>query len=122
VPHLNKSLAHLKNHFYYEFLTGIVSINLREFYISLFIIMHCGYCLYHSRLLSFILPGMMFGAYIWGSFADARGRIPALILCQACNGLFIVGSSVSQSLWFLILMRFLSGLGLVSSLTMVLEL
>ncbi|KAF6019377.1 hypothetical protein EB796_022344 [Bugula neritina] len=53
----------------------------------------------------------MFGAYIWGSFADTRGRIPALILCQACNGLFIVGSSVSQSLWFLILMRFLSGLG-----------
>lgn len=56
---------------------------------------------------------MMIGGYFWGSLADVKGRIRVVILCQACNALFTVASSLSQSLWFLIFMRFFSGFGLV---------
>ncbi|XP_067941446.1 synaptic vesicle glycoprotein 2C-like [Watersipora subatra] len=55
--------------------------------------------------------GMLIGAYVWGAIADIKGRIRTLILCAATNALFIIGSSLSQSLWFLILMRLISGFG-----------
>jgi len=59
------------------------------------------------------LAGMIIGSYFWGTFADIKGRIKALLLCQLVNAVFIVLSSVSQNLPFLICMRLFSGFGWV---------
>ncbi|XP_067941780.1 synaptic vesicle glycoprotein 2C-like [Watersipora subatra] len=55
--------------------------------------------------------GMMIGSYFWGGISDIKGRIKTAMICQATNALFIIGSGLSQSLWFLILMRLISGFG-----------
>jgi len=60
-----------------------------------------------------VLVGMLVGSYVCGTLADTHGRLPALVLCQACNGLFTVGSAASQSLWVLTLTKALSGFGYV---------
>ncbi|XP_067941635.1 synaptic vesicle glycoprotein 2C-like [Watersipora subatra] len=63
--------------------------------------------------------GMTFGSYFWGGIADIKGRIKTLMICQAINSLFIIGSGLSQSLWFLILMRLISGFGVGGTIPLI---
>lgn len=58
---------------------------------------------------SIIFIGMMAGAYIWGSVADALGRKKVLIVISFMNALCIVASSFSQNFELFMLFRFLNG-------------
>ncbi|GJQ68423.1 hypothetical protein Trydic_g17010 [Trypoxylus dichotomus] len=64
---------------------------------------------------SIIFIGMMAGAYIWGSVADALGRKKVLIVISFMNGLCIVASSFSQNFELFMLFRFLNGAALGGS-------
>ncbi|CAB0006999.1 unnamed protein product [Nesidiocoris tenuis] len=66
-------------------------------------------------LSSIIFIGMMLGAYVWGSIADALGRRKVLIVISFMNALCIVASSFSQSYLFFMLFRFLNGVALGGS-------
>ena len=58
---------------------------------------------------SIIFIGMMAGAYVWGSVADALGRRKVLIVISFMNAICIVASSFSQSYELFMLFRFLNG-------------
>ncbi|CAH1377577.1 synaptic vesicle glycoprotein 2B-like [Tenebrio molitor] len=64
---------------------------------------------------SIIFIGMMAGAYLWGSVADALGRKKVLIAISFMNALCIVASSFSQSYLLFMLFRFLNGAALGGS-------
>uniref|UniRef100_A0A0K8SSY1 Synaptic vesicle glycoprotein 2B n=3 Tax=Lygus hesperus TaxID=30085 RepID=A0A0K8SSY1_LYGHE len=66
-------------------------------------------------LSSIIFIGMMIGAYVWGSIADALGRRKVLIVISFMNALCIVASSFSQSYMFFMFFRFLNGVALGGS-------
>jgi len=53
--------------------------------------------------------GMMAGAYIWGSLADALGRRKVLIVISFMNALCIVLSTFAQSYGVFMFFRFLNG-------------
>ncbi|XP_071941341.1 synaptic vesicle glycoprotein 2C-like [Antedon mediterranea] len=58
-----------------------------------------------------IFLGMMVGGYVWGALSDIRGRRSVLLWSLSCNALFGLLSSIAQSYWLFVLMRFLSGVG-----------
>lgn len=58
---------------------------------------------------SIIFIGMMMGAYVWGSIADAIGRKKVLIVISIMNALCIVASSFCQSYILFMIFRFLNG-------------
>ncbi|XP_044257208.1 synaptic vesicle glycoprotein 2B-like [Tribolium madens] len=64
---------------------------------------------------SIIFIGMMAGAYVWGSVADALGRKKVLIAISFMNALCIVASSFSQNYELFMLFRFLNGAALGGS-------
>ncbi|XP_066600572.1 synaptic vesicle glycoprotein 2B-like [Prorops nasuta] len=64
---------------------------------------------------SIIFIGMMAGAYVWGSVADALGRRKVLIAISFMNALCIVASSFSQSYELFMFFRFLNGAALGGS-------
>lgn len=75
---------------------------------------------WQSGLLSAIIfLGMLFGSYIWGGFSDITGRRKTLIISLTVNGVFGAFSSLSPNFYFLLLFRFISGLGSVSFVCLV---
>lgn len=64
---------------------------------------------------SIIFIGMMAGAYVWGSVADALGRRKVLIAISFMNALCIVASSFSQTYELFMFFRFLNGAALGGS-------
>lgn len=58
---------------------------------------------------SIIFIGMMVGAYVWGSIADALGRRKVLIVISFMNAVCIVASSFCQSYLVFMIFRFLNG-------------
>lgn len=64
-------------------------------------------------LTSVIFVGMMFGGWLWGVFADLRGRRMCLIYAMAVNATFGFLSAFSHSFAWLVFFRFMSGLGYI---------
>ena len=58
------------------------------------------------------LAGLMAGAFLFGPLADKFGRKNILLVCVLFFGLACLASAYSSSLWELVLLRFLTGLGL----------
>jgi len=58
------------------------------------------------------LAGLMFGAFIFGSISDRKGRKFALTLSVALFGVFSLMTAMTQTVTALLVMRFLTGLGL----------
>lgn len=61
-----------------------------------------------NKYIEYVL-GMMAGAYIWGSLADALGRRKVLIVISFMNALCIVASTFAQSYGVFMFFRFLNG-------------
>lgn len=57
--------------------------------------------------------GMMLGGYMWGCLADQRGRRRVLVVSLTVNGLFGALASLALWFWLFLLLRFISGVGLV---------
>lgn len=70
-------------------------------------------------LTSIIFLGMMIGGYAWGAFADAFGRRRCLMYSLAINSLFGFGSAFAPSYWTLLILRFLSGIGVGGSIPVI---
>ena len=58
------------------------------------------------------LAGLMAGAFLFGPLADKFGRKSVLVGCVLFFGLACLASSFSSSLWELVALRFITGLGL----------
>lgn len=58
------------------------------------------------------LAGLMVGAFLFGSISDRKGRKFGLTLSVALFGVFSLMTAMSQSITALLVMRFLTGLGL----------
>lgn len=58
------------------------------------------------------LGGLMAGAFLFGPLADRFGRKGVLVLSVLFFGVASLASAWSQDLWTLVLLRFLTGLGL----------
>lgn len=58
------------------------------------------------------LAGLMAGAFTFGPLSDRVGRKPVLIFCVLCFGLGTIACAFAGSLWTLVALRFLTGLGL----------
>jgi AAHS family 4-hydroxybenzoate transporter-like MFS transporter len=61
---------------------------------------------------SFGLAGLMLGALVAGPVADRLGRKPVLIGCAVIFGALTICCAIARSLEWLMLLRFLAGLGL----------
>jgi AAHS family 4-hydroxybenzoate transporter-like MFS transporter len=61
---------------------------------------------------SFGLAGLMLGALVAGPVADRLGRKPVLIGCAVIFGALTIGCAIARSLEWLMVLRFLAGLGL----------
>ncbi|XP_058501371.1 synaptic vesicle glycoprotein 2B [Solea solea] len=66
-----------------------------------------------------IFLGMMVGGYVWGYLADQRGRRRVLVVSLTVNGVFGVLSSLAPWFWLLLLLRFISGIGVGGSIPVV---
>eukprot|EP00124_Ichthyophonus_hoferi_P002505 Ihof_evm5s173 gene=Ihof_evmTU5s173 len=73
----------------------------------------------NGLLTSVIFIGMMFGGWIWGTYADLKGRRQTLMLSMFVNFLFAFISGFSVSFEMLAIFRFLSGLGVGGSIPVV---
>lgn len=60
--------------------------------------------------------GMMIGAFVFGRLADRIGRRPVLMMAIVLDAICGVGSSFSPSLEWLLILRFLTGLGVGGTL------
>ncbi|NUT16269.1 MAG: aromatic acid/H+ symport family MFS transporter [Cupriavidus sp.] len=58
------------------------------------------------------LGGLMAGAFLFGPLADRFGRKSVLVLSVLCFGAASLASAWSPDLWTLVLLRFITGLGL----------
>ena len=58
------------------------------------------------------LLGLMSGAFVFGPMADTFGRKTILVVCVLFFGLMSLASAMSTSLFMLVALRFLTGLGL----------
>ena len=58
------------------------------------------------------LFGLMSGAFLFGPLADRFGRKTILLFCVAFFGIASIAASYSTSLWMLVALRFLTGVGL----------
>jgi len=58
------------------------------------------------------LTGLMAGAFLFGPLADRFGRKNVLLFCVLFFGIASLASAFSGSLWGLVALRFLTGLGL----------
>jgi MFS transporter, AAHS family, 4-hydroxybenzoate transporter len=58
------------------------------------------------------LVGSLLGALIFGSLADRYGRRPILLLCMTVFGCAALASSIAGSVQTLLILRFITGLGL----------
>ncbi|KJK21000.1 4-hydroxybenzoate transporter [Burkholderiaceae bacterium 16] len=58
------------------------------------------------------LTGLMAGAFLFGPLADRFGRKTILVFCVLFFGIASLASAFSGSLWGLVALRFLTGLGL----------
>jgi MFS transporter, VNT family, synaptic vesicle glycoprotein 2 len=55
--------------------------------------------------------GMLFGGYLYGTLADLSGRKWTLINALVFNGIASVCAGLSQTYTWLLIFRFLSGVG-----------
>ncbi|XP_064595783.1 synaptic vesicle glycoprotein 2A-like [Liolophura sinensis] len=72
-----------------------------------------------GNLNSVIFLGMIVGGYFWGSLADKAGRRTVLLGSLTVNGLGGLASSVAQSFWLFLLLRFISGVGVGGSIPVI---
>eukprot|EP01134_Creolimax_fragrantissima_P007885 CFRG7885T1 len=66
-----------------------------------------------------IFVGMMFGGWLWGSWADTWGRRRCLQMALGVNSLFSFLSACAPNVWMLVLLRFISGIGVGGSIPVV---
>jgi VNT family MFS transporter (synaptic vesicle glycoprotein 2) len=64
-----------------------------------------------GSLSAIVFVGMLLGGYVWGVLADVIGRRNTLIYSLILNGLFAFLSIFSPNFYFLLLFRFVSGIG-----------
>lgn len=55
--------------------------------------------------------GMLIGSYLWGGLADISGRRTVLLMSLFVNSFFAFLSAFSPNYYFLLITRFLSGIG-----------
>ena len=55
--------------------------------------------------------GMLIGSYLWGGLADISGRRTVLLMSLFVNSFFAFLSAFSPNYYFLLIARFLSGIG-----------
>jgi VNT family MFS transporter (synaptic vesicle glycoprotein 2) len=72
-----------------------------------------------GSLSAIVFVGMLLGGYVWGVLADVIGRRNTLIYSLILNGLFAFLSIFSPNFYFLLLFRFVSGIGVGGSLPVV---
>ena len=70
-------------------------------------------------LSAILFVGMMIGGYVWGSLGDTLGRRTVLINAMVVNTVAGLLSSLSQDFYLLMLLRFLSGVGVGGSIPVV---
>lgn len=70
-------------------------------------------------LSSMTFGGMLIGGYVWGTFSDIYGRKYMLISALAFNAFFGILCGLSQTFYFLLIFRFLSGIGVGGSVPIV---
>ncbi|KAI3371047.1 hypothetical protein L3Q82_023687 [Scortum barcoo] len=66
-----------------------------------------------------IFLGMMVGGYMWGYLADLRGRRKVLVMSLTVNGVFGGLASLAPWFWLLLLLRFISGIGVGGSIPVI---
>ena len=62
-------------------------------------------------LSSIMFLGMLIGGYLWGGIADLTGRRRSLLMSLTLNGVFGLVSGLAPNIYFLLLFRFISGIG-----------
>ena len=67
-------------------------------------------------LSAIVFLGMMIGGYIWGSLGDSLGRKGVLMASMAVNAIFAMFSALAMSFPLFLTLRFLSGIGYVNVL------
>jgi len=63
-----------------------------------------------------IFSGCMVGAFAWGTFSDARGRLPAFNLTLLLTAVFGIASAFAPNFWTLCLALFFLGTGVGGSM------
>lgn len=74
---------------------------------------------YKGLLTAIIFLGMLFGGYIWGSFADTNGRRSTLLVSLLINSLGGGASSLCQNYTLFLIFRLISGIGVGGALPII---